>query len=88
MSAHRCRLHKRGSYMPPVRWYADTALAVGLRNAVPEQLRFFIAADDTPALREFEVRMGLQLRHWKEQTFPAAKSKQQPSRHGLAHLLL
>jgi len=50
------RLHKRGSYMPPVRWYADTALAVGLRRAKPERLRFFIAADDSAAAEEFKVR--------------------------------
>ncbi len=55
-SRRRLRLHKRGSYMPPVRWYADTALAIGLRNAVPERLRFFIAGDDTPAIAEFTVR--------------------------------
>ena len=42
--------------MPPVRWYADTALAVGLRRAGPERLRFFIAADDSAAAEEFRVR--------------------------------
>jgi len=52
----RRRLHKRGSYMPPVRWYADTALAVGLRRAAPHRLRFFIAADDSAAAEEFKVR--------------------------------
>ena len=61
-SCCRRRLHKRGSYMPPIRWYADTALAVGLRHAVPERLRFFIAGDNTPAIREFEVRLLLHLR--------------------------
>ena len=54
--ARRRRLHKRGSYMPPVRWYADTAVAVGLRSALPERLRFFIAADDSDAVKQFKVQ--------------------------------
>ena len=42
--------------MPPVQWYVDTSLAVGLRNAAPERLRFFIGADDPQAIFEFKVR--------------------------------
>ena len=58
-SCHRCRLHKRGSYVPPVRWYADTALVIGLSKELPERLRFFVAADDRRAITEFEVRVWL-----------------------------
>ena len=57
-SCRRRRIHKRSRYVPPIRWYADTALAVGLKIAVPERLRFFIAADDPQAITHFQVPMG------------------------------
>ena len=63
VSSHCRRIHKHDKYVPPVRWYADTALAVGLKNAVPERLRFFIAADDPRAIEEFQVLLR-PLRAW------------------------
>ena len=56
LTSCRCRLRKNRNRVPPVRWYADTALAVGLRIAPPERLRFFIAGDVPQVIVDFEVR--------------------------------
>ena len=45
-----------------MRWYADTALAIGLKTAVPERLRFFIAADEPHLVAQFQVRIRVRVR--------------------------